>query len=318
MSPANVLVSTLIKKLPVIRLYINSTASLAIGIAAQLLTVMVLARSLGTGEYGSLMSILAVTKLGIPWCAFGDGEAMRRRVGRDQSLYPTMLGHAVLVQFGWGSFLSAIIIAGMMFFTPVASTTNGGLGVLILMVPSSIVLFCWIGLTEQICLVFSEYSRANIINAGFGIARALTAIVACIGFGVHTLAGWAIWHAGVHILTAVACGVAIAPHGPPRLRLLREELSLGLTLGISGFFLALRQNIDILALSQVAAPSLVGTYAIARRMMATAFVVGASLDRLIYTKLAIAGQYGSRETFRLAQKYVVYAVALTGAASLAL
>jgi O-antigen/teichoic acid export membrane protein len=44
-------------------------------------------------------------------------------------------------------------------------------------------------------------------------------------------------------------------------------------------------------------------------------VVGSSLDRLIYTKLAIAGAKGPSETLQLAKRYVLYGMGLTGMAS---
>ena len=49
-----------------------------------------------------------------------------------------------------------------------------------------------------------------------------------------------------------------------------------------------------------------------------AVVTGASLDRLVYTRLVIAGKGGPNETLKLARRYVVYAVALTGATSVTL
>jgi O-antigen/teichoic acid export membrane protein len=66
----------------------------------------------------------------------------------------------------------------------------------------------------------------------------------------------------------------------------------------------------------MAPPHLVGAYGVARRVIGMAVVTGASLDRLIYANLAIAGKGGASATLRLAQKYVLYAIGLTGVTSL--
>jgi O-antigen/teichoic acid export membrane protein len=66
----------------------------------------------------------------------------------------------------------------------------------------------------------------------------------------------------------------------------------------------------------MAPPHLVGAYGVARRVLSVAVVTGASLDRLIYANLAIAGKGGPSATLRLAQRYVLYAIGLTGVTSL--
>jgi O-antigen/teichoic acid export membrane protein len=112
--------------------------------------------------------------------------------------------------------------------------------------------------------------------------------------------------------------VAVYSYGPARIGILRDEIPIGVTFGISGFLLSLRANIDLLALSAIAPAALVGAYGLARRIVSIALVTGASLDRIVYSRLAVAGQKGPAETFKLAQRYVVYAVILTGATSIGL
>lgn len=122
----------------------------------------------------------------------------------------------------------------------------------------------------------------------------------------------------MYIGVSLFCLSAVWSYGPPRWRLVRDELTLGVTMSGAGFLWALRQNVDVLVLSLIEPPAVVGAYGVARRVIATASVLGASLDRQIYAKLAVAGKAGPAATLRLAQKYAVYALAITGPASLAL
>jgi O-antigen/teichoic acid export membrane protein len=78
---------------------------LTVGIAAQSIGFIVLARWLGSDQFGHLSMITAATNLGAAWCGLGTSEAMRRRAGRDPSLYPTLLGHCLILLFVSGTVL---------------------------------------------------------------------------------------------------------------------------------------------------------------------------------------------------------------------
>ena len=316
MSRTRIFINAVMHNLPSIRLYVSSTSMLTVGIAAQSIGFIVLARWLGSDQFGHLSMITAATNLGAAWCGLGTGEAIRRRVGRDPSLYPALLGHSLILLFVSGVVLTAIMSAAIAFSVRIVADPIENYVVILLLVSSNLVLFTWIGFTEQILLARSDFTRANLLNSGSGIARAVTALVACLGFGIDSLSAWALWNFGAFAAVSLACAGLIWPYGAPQWRVLWDEIPLGVTLSISGSVAALRQNVDLLALSTMAPPHFVGAYGVARRVLGMAVVTGASLDRLVYTNLAIAGKGGPSATLRLAQRYVLYAIGLTGITSL--
>jgi O-antigen/teichoic acid export membrane protein len=305
------------QKLPAIRLYARSTGMLMAGIFAQSIGFIVLARWLGSDQLGHLATITAVTNVGGAWCGLGAGEAIRRRVGRDPSLYRAMLGHSLILLSVSGAILTALLSAGIAFMIKVASDALENFEAILLLVASNMVLFAWIGLTEQVHLAHRQFAAANWVNASWGITRAAAALVACLAFGIDSVLAWAVWNALVSVLISFVCAATLSRYGAPQWRLLREEIPLGATLSMSASVAVLRQNADLLALSAVATPHFVGAYGVARRVISTATVAGSSFDRLIYAKLAIAGTNGPSETLRLARKYVVYGIGLTGMTSAA-
>jgi O-antigen/teichoic acid export membrane protein len=304
-----------IKSLPAIRLYLASTSMLTIGIAAQSIGFVVLARWLGSDQFGHLSMITAATNLGGAWCGLGTGEAMRRRAGREPALYPQLLGHSLILLLVSGAVLTLVMSVAIASFITIAANPVESYAVIALLVSSNIVLFAWIGLTEQILLAHSQFTRANLLNSGFGIARAVTALVACLGFDIDNLAAWALWNFASFSVGSLTCACLLFRYGAPHWRLLWDEIPLGVTLSISGSIAALRQNVDLLALSAMAPPHLVGAYGVARRVLGVAVVTGASLDRQIYAKLAIAGKSGPAATLCLARRYVIYAIGLTSLTS---
>jgi O-antigen/teichoic acid export membrane protein len=315
MSRKQYFVDVVIKSLPAIRLYITSTSLLTIGIAAQSIGFVVLARWLGSDQFGHLSMITAATNLAGAWCGLGTGEAMRRRAGREPALYPRLLGHSLILMLVSGAVLTAVMSVAIASSITIVTDPSENYAIIALLVSSNIVLFAWISLTEQILLAHSQFTRANLLNSGFGIARALTALVACLGFDIHSLSAWALWNFATFAAGSLACACLLFRYGAPQWRLLWDEIPLGVTLSISGSIAALRQNVDVLALSAMAPPHLVGAYGVARRVLGMAVVTGASFDRLIYNKLAIAGKSGPAATLCLARRYVIYAIGLTGLTS---
>ncbi len=306
----------MVQHLPAIRLYVSSTSLLTVGIAAQSVGFVILARWLGSDQFGHLSMITAATNLGSAWCGLGTGEAMRRRAGREPSLYPTLLGHCLILLFVSGAILTAVMSVAIASSVRIIADPVENYTVILLLVFSNTVLFTWTGLAEQVLLAHREFTRANLLNSGTGILRAITALVACLGFGIESLSAWALWNCAAFAIASVVCAGLLWQYGAPRWRVLWEEVPLGTTLSISGSIAALRQNVDLLALSTMAPPHLIGAYGVARRILSVAVVTGASLDRLVYANFAIAGKQGAAATLRLARKYVLYAIGLTGATSL--
>jgi O-antigen/teichoic acid export membrane protein len=301
-----------------IQLYAVSTASLMVGLGAQSLAFVIIARHLGKAQFGQLAAVTAAASLGTAWAQLGSAEAMRRRVGRDPSIYRNVLGHCITLIFGWGSVLTLAFAVGVSLFIHLAEQPIPNFGIVGLLVVCNIVLFPWIVLAEQIFLAHNDFVRANVTNAGFGALRALTAVVACSGFGVNTLSAWAFWNFGAYLLGSVACAVVVSPYGSPRLGLLREEIPIGATFGVSGFLGYVRANVDVLSLSAVAPPAVVGTYGLARRIIGLAIVPNSSLDRIIYSRLVVAGKGGPAATIKLAYRYAFYGLGLAGSTALAL
>jgi O-antigen/teichoic acid export membrane protein len=305
-------------KLPMLHLLIGSIGSLLVGVVAQAVGFVFLARYLGTLQFGHLMTITAVTALANAWCGFGPGEVLRRVVSRDPSLYPEALGHTVLMILITGVTLTVVLLAGMQLFRPEAVDPHEYMEILLLLVPTNIILPSYINLVENIFLARGDFRRANIVNGGSGVARAFAAVLACGIFGVVSLHSWAIWWAGVHVGICVLCLAATWRFGRPQWRVLQKEVWLGGNLALSSFLIMMRHNVDILVLSAVTTPEFVGVYGAGRRLIGAALVVPGSFDRVIYSKLVVAGKEGASASLRLAKKYLVYSIAISGATSISL
>ena len=290
--------------------YAASTSYMGLSLVAHAVGLVILARALGAEQYGTLTLITTASNLALVWCGLGSGEVLRRIVSRDTSAYPQALGHALTLLLSTGLVLTvatSLITASMVHVTP---DYWSNLLLISLLVVSNTVLFGWSGLAEQILLAHDRFNEANIVNLSSGVGRALAVGVACLAFGVNTLQTYVFWHVAFYSIVALVCLWFVAPLGRPRGFLLRDELARGSTISVANLMIVLRKNADVLMLGAIASPAVVGIYAVASRIVATASVVTASLDRLVYSNLARAGQLGAQATFALAKRYAGYATVL--------
>ena len=286
---------------------------------AQFIVFIVLARYLGIQQFGYLMAVTAATQLGLSLCGLGGGEAMLRRVSRDPSTYPAILGHNIVLIASTGVILSVLLLFALPFMLHVPTDQPHQVPIiLLLLVPTNVVLFRWINLVEQIMIARQAFMSANIVVAGFSIIRAVGAVVACMLFGVVTLEAWCYWHAGICLASALAATAMIVPFGRPKLGISRDELSLGISFSSPVFFSALRQNADFLSLSAFHPSAMIGGYPVARRLGDQSGVFVSAFLRIAYPRLAIAGQSGIAATLNLARRYLVIALLPAIATSLGL
>jgi O-antigen/teichoic acid export membrane protein len=299
-------------------LFLTTAGSMFIGLMAHAVGFIVMARSLGSYEVGLLAVITTACSLGAVWSDLGAGEIARRRMARDPAIESEVVGHGLICILVLGSLISLILMAGLLLFIPLDAGLWTKIWVLFLLVPSNVILFALISYIESVFLARNEFRTANLINLSFGVGRAVTATVACIGFGVTTMESWAVWHFAFYVMAALPCLILLWRASRPKFAILWEEVPRGASVSVSCFVVAMRGNADILALSAVTSPAVVGVYSVARRVIGMAVAAGCAMDRIVYARLAIAGSGGATASIDLARKYAIYAVGITGAVALAL
>lgn len=199
--------------LSMIMSYAASGGSLVIGSAAQLLTFAILARWLGVHEFSVFVAITAVANIAVHLCGLGAMECLVRRVARDRSMYSRMLGHNILLTAVSGVILVMLGAAILPFFFTLSPDPLTNVAVITLMLITNIVFVRVIVLAEQIFLAHSNFASANKVVVAFAVARTIAAALACIAFGVATVASWAVWQFICHVLVAVGCWRAVKGWG---------------------------------------------------------------------------------------------------------
>jgi O-antigen/teichoic acid export membrane protein len=286
--------------------YAASASTLLAGVVLQFVTFIALARMLGLDQFGTLMIILAVTNVAYFLCGLGAGDTIIRRVARDPSEYPRMLGHSLLIFFASSAVLMLVVPALLLVYLQAEAPYAADFTAVTLIVFSTAVCFRFVTMTEHTFLAHSRFAAANFVNFGYNVSRALTAVVTGFVLQADTIAEWAMWSGAVHVALILVCIGMLSQFGAPKLYFDRREFRLGIHFTTPWFFYTLWQNADLFVLSLVVPHQVVGVYSAARKLMSGSQIAVTSLNRVLYPRLSVAGREGPRETLDLIRRYLVY------------
>ncbi|QND50829.1 lipopolysaccharide biosynthesis protein [Phyllobacterium sp. 628] len=304
--------------LPMVLSYAASSGSLLIANLAQLVTFAILARSFGAVEFGVFVSVTAVTSIAVHLCGLGASECMVRRVARDHSIYPVMLGHNLILTLTSGVVLVLIGMLVLPFWMKLSPDPAQNTLAILLILITNIILVRLILLTEQIFIGHSQFPAANRSVVGFAFARTAAAALACLVFGVTSLVDWAIWQFSAHVLVAIVYAWSLRKLGRPQYRIVREEIRLGILFATPFIFRAIRQNVDLLMLGIMANPEVVGSYGVARRIIDSSYLSIDAMNRLVYPGLARLSIDGIHNAIGRTKKILLAALAIGFGSALAI
>lgn len=298
--------------------YMASSGALVAANASQLITFALLARWLGPSQFGLFVQVTAITTVAVHLCGLGANDCLIRRVARDRAMYPTMLGHTLLLIAITGVALVILGMATLPFIITVDEDPTRNVIAIAFLLVTNIVLVRSILLTEQIFISHSMFAEANRALVVFAVARTATAALACVGFGVSTLEGWTAWQFGGHVLVAAYFAWKAAPLGAPKFGIVRSEIKPGALFSSQFIFRAVRQNCDLFILGIVSSIEVVGSYGVARRILDSSYLTIDALNRLVYPRFAVASQTGIHHAMPLTRRVLIGAVFLGVGTALAL
>ncbi len=272
--------------------YSASGGSLLFAAATQLVTFAILARALGPEQFSLYVTISAITTIAVTVCGLGGQDSLVRRVARNPASCPVMLGHVLVLLAVSGTFLVVLGLLTLPALLPLAEDPLRNVVGYALVLGANLVLYRYIVVAGQCFVALSDFKTANLLEVWYAVVRLVSAVLACLAFGVQSVAEWAVWLFYSHSLVALTAAVLLRPLGAPKFGIVREEVSLGLLYCSQFVVRTLRQNVDLLVIGVVATPETIGSYGIARRMLDSSYISIEAINRLVYPGSAAASAAG--------------------------
>ena len=262
---------------------------------------VLIARALGSREYGAFVGTVALIAIAAPFAGAGAGNLLIKNVSRDQSLFAVY----------WGNALFSLLVSGLALMGVIVLVAHWILPRTIPML--LIVLIClsdMIGarLNDLAANAFQSMDRIS-FTARLGLApfvlRLVSAVI-IISVWHHASAltlGW--FYLGS---TAISCAVAIAvvnwKLGPPALELARipREMKEGFYFGAGLSAQTIYNDIDKTMMASLSTLDATGIYGAAYRVIDVAFTPVRSVKDAAYANFFRSGQHGLGSSYAYAKR----------------
>jgi O-antigen/teichoic acid export membrane protein len=278
-------------------LWVGLSQALQVGI--QTVYFILIARALGSRDYGAFISVVAVVAIAAPFASLGSGNLLIKHVARNPHTFVRHWGKALATTLLNGTILLAIVTIVASLWLPASIPLQ-----LVLAVGVADLLFVrLLDVSAQAYQAHQRLSRTALLQLLLSPLRLLAAIVLIAIAPVPTALEWGMAYL---VSAVVGAGVAVV--------LVNRELGwpefhirhLGLDLREGVFFslsLSAQNSLndsDKAMLARLATLEATGVYAAAWRLVGAMFLPVASLQVATYARFFQHGAQGVRASARLA------------------
>jgi O-antigen/teichoic acid export membrane protein len=289
----------------------------AITMALQAVYFVMIARSLGPGQYGAFVGVTALMAALTPYAVQGVGAVLIKNVSRNRRCLAESLGNAILTVAG----LSSALLALVSIASPIILSSKVPLRLVLLVGMSDLILGGLVSLAGYVFQAVEMLGKTARITAMQSGIRAAAAAVVFVWFPHPSALFWAVLYLGTACLgSAYGLMLVFRRLGYPRLAptLLRPELIEGFKFSVGGSSAAVYNNLDKPLLGRLATLNAAGLYAIAYRVVDLAFQPVGALHASAFASFFQHGSRGIADSARRAKQLLLIGAGYGVVAGLAL
>jgi O-antigen/teichoic acid export membrane protein len=303
------LIVTLIRRLRKSLLVRNTFAMLA-GSGTRLLIqglyFVLIARALGSGEYGAFAGVLALVAVLSPFSPLGMGQIIIRNVASDPTTFRCSWGNALWMTCVSGSILLCItiLLSGFVLSGKVSIA-------LVLVIGLSDLLFSGVSsVAANAFVAVEQLHRTAKVQVAMSVTRVVAALLLVLSVGHPSAFSWGVFYCVGSAAGAIYGIVLVCSKlGNPRLALrrLRSDLLEGFYFAISLSSQSIYTNIDKTMLVRLSTFDAAGVYAAAYRLVDLFFQPIGALLASTFPKFFQHGTQGLQGTKRLVRRFLPFA-----------
>lgn len=251
----------------------------------------VIARSLGVGNYGSFVGVVALVGILYPFGALGSGNLLIRSVALDKSSFASAWGRAIVTTIFCSAFLVTAVLLLARFVLPAAIP----LRLVLLVAVADILCLSFTTIALQAFQSFEQMQWTAAIHVCFNASRLMGAILLVLVHPHPTALQWGYVYFCGSALAAIAASVVVFIRlGPPVLGLRRSasELRDGFYFSVSLSAQSIYNDIDKTMLARLSTLEATGIYGAAYRLIDVSFAPVLALLYSAYTNFFRRGSEG--------------------------
>ena len=286
-------------------------------VGLQALYFVLIARALGSREYGAYVAVLALAAIAAPFAGLGTGNLLIKHVARDRGTFPRHWGKALAITTLVGTGLLALVTTVGGFWLPAEVPLT-----LVVAVAAADLLFVrLIEISAQAYQAHHWMSRTAFLQVLLSPLRLLAAalLIAMVPTPSAVQLGF-LYLATAVVGAAVAVVLVNRELGKPQVELadLRRELHEGTMFSLSLSAQSANADADKTLLARLATLEATGAYGAAYRLMDVAFLPVRSVLIAAYAPFFQHGAQGVRATARYGRRLLTHGIGYGVATALAL
>jgi O-antigen/teichoic acid export membrane protein len=299
----------------------RNTASMltggAITMALQAAYFVMIARSLGPGQYGAFVGVAGLIAAVAPFAVQGVGAVLIKNVARDRGRFAESFGNAVLSTCGLGAALLILVFLA----SPLILSGRVPLPLVLLVGIADLIFGGMVNLAGYAFQAVELLGKTARVTAVQSAIRAAAALIVFVSFPRPSAVFWATLYLGSACVAAsYGLFLVFRQMGYPRLApaCLRTELIEGFNFSLGASSAAVYNNLDKPLLVRFGTLSATGLYAIAYRVVDLAFQPVGALQASAYSKFFQHGSQGIASSMRYARRLLLIGVGYGAVAGCAL
>lgn len=272
----------------------------AIRVVLQAGYFVIIARALGSEQYGAFMGVTSLIAIVAPFVSWGGGDILVKHAARNRALFNEYWGNALLLLLTSGGVFFILVLLGSQFIF----STKISLTVVLLLALSDLI---FLRILDTATKAFIAVEMLN-MAAQIGIFTTLKNFVATLCFiSFFDKPGLITWAWLYFFCTAISALISVIlvtlKVGYPKISLsrIKPELAEGFFFSISLSSLTVSNDIDKTMLTRFSTLDATGIYAAAYRLIDVAFVPVSSLVAAAYAKFFQQGATGISGTLKFAK-----------------
>jgi O-antigen/teichoic acid export membrane protein len=263
---------------------------------------VILARLLGTTQYGIYVAAAALAAIVAQYCSLGSGFVFMQHVSHDPGKFAVYWGNILASTLGLGSLLSALLYFGGPRLVGSASSM-----LFLTIAVGDCVCQQLTNASSQVFQAFDKMRLTVILNTSISLARLLAAGIMLAAVRHAAAEQWAFAAMVVSVLATLGAVITITlKFGTPRFsaELLVSRAHDGLVYSVSGSTTTVYNDIDKVLLGHFGMNAATAIYAVAYKIINISNIPMTSVYTAAFPKFFRLGAEGMRRTVPFAQKLV--------------
>ncbi|NES83676.1 MAG: oligosaccharide flippase family protein [Moorea sp. SIO2B7] len=252
---------------------------------------VLIARTLGSQQYGIFIGIISLANLLNPFVTWGTGDILIKKVSRNRSVFSQYWGNNLFITIVFGlSLILLVLLVGERILPPDLSPV-----VVILLLLSELILTVVIDAAAKAFLSVDLLNITGQMNILLSLKSLVAVIILVVFFKEPNLMIWAILYSSSSLAAALFAVLLVNRLvGAPKLYLpwFKQEFVQGFYFSITLSAENINHNVDKTMISRLSTPQATGIYGAAYRLVDVSFVPVASLMSATYMKFFQKGVTG--------------------------